>query len=162
MPGTPNRLGREWCWRSINVYLLDLFLFPFYPPFPCLRNKPYVTGSALHSRTWELLVAHSCPTLCNPMDCSPPGSSVLGILQARILAWVAIPWGRNQVSCIAGGVFTVWATSRTCFTLILSPGHDEPLCPHLRPVNWPSFWLLAFIKAHLCFSSLCLCLISPC
>ena len=32
-----------------------------------------------------------CPTLCNPMVCSPPGSSVCGILQARILEWVAIP-----------------------------------------------------------------------
>ena len=32
----------------------------------------------------------SCPTLCDPMDCSPPGSSVNGILQARILEWVAI------------------------------------------------------------------------
>ena len=36
------------------------------------------------------LVAWSCPTLCNPRDCSPPGSSVYGILQARILEWVAI------------------------------------------------------------------------
>ena len=35
----------------------------------------------------------SCPTLCNPMDCSPPGSSVLGILQASILEWVAISFG---------------------------------------------------------------------
>ena len=33
----------------------------------------------------------SCPTLCSPMDCSSPGSSVHGILQARILEWVAIP-----------------------------------------------------------------------
>ena len=32
----------------------------------------------------------SCPTLCNPVDCSPPGSCVHGILQARILEWVAI------------------------------------------------------------------------
>ena len=34
-------------------------------------------------------VAQSCPTLCDPMDCSPPGSSVHGILQTRILEWVA-------------------------------------------------------------------------
>ena len=32
----------------------------------------------------------SCPTLCNPMDCSPPGSSIPGIFQARVLEWVAI------------------------------------------------------------------------
>ena len=38
------------------------------------------------------LVAQLCPTLCNPMDCSPPGSSVHGILQARILEWVAMPF----------------------------------------------------------------------
>ena len=39
----------------------------------------------------KVLVAQSCLTLCNPVDCSPPGSSVLGILQARILERVAIP-----------------------------------------------------------------------
>ena len=49
------------------------------------------------------------PTLCNPMDCSPPGSSVHGILQARILEWVAISFSRGssqprdqtQVSCVS-------------------------------------------------------------
>ena len=63
------------------------------------------------------LVAQSCPTLCDPMDHSPPGSSVHGILQARILEWDAIPssrgssWPRDQtwVSCTAGG-FCFWAT----------------------------------------------------
>ena len=34
----------------------------------------------------------SCPTLCDPRDCSPPGSPIPGILQARILEWVAIPF----------------------------------------------------------------------
>ena len=66
----------------------------------------------------EMLVAQSCPALFNPMDCSPPGSSVHGTLQARILEWVAIPFCRGssqprdqtQVSCIAGGFFTIWAT----------------------------------------------------
>ena len=38
----------------------------------------------------------SCLTLCNPMDCSPPGSSVQGILQARILEWVALPSSRES------------------------------------------------------------------
>ena len=38
--------------------------------------------------------AQSCPTLCNPMDCSPPGSSVHGVLQARILEWVAISYSK--------------------------------------------------------------------
>ena len=56
---------------------------------------------------------------CFPMDCSPPGSSVHGISQARILEWVAISfsrgssWPRDQtwVSCIAGGFFTYWTVN---------------------------------------------------
>ena len=60
------------------------------------------------------LVAKSCPTLCDPVDCSPPGSSLCGISQVRILAWVAISFSRGsswprdqiQVCCIAGGFFT--------------------------------------------------------
>ena len=65
-----------------------------------------------------VLVAQSCLTLCNPMHCSPPGSSVHGILQARILEWVAIPFSRGssrsrdqtQVSFIVDRFFTIWAT----------------------------------------------------
>ena len=55
-------------------------------------------------------VAQSCPTLCDPMDCSPPGSSVHGMFHARVLEWGAIsfsrgssqPRGQTQVSRIAG------------------------------------------------------------
>ena len=63
-------------------------------------------------------VAQSCPTVCDPMDCSLPGCSVHGILQARILEWVAISFCRGssqprdgtRVSHIAGRCFTLWAT----------------------------------------------------
>ena len=66
---------------------------------------------------WDKIPNLSCPTCCNPMDCSPPGSSVHGILQARILEWVTLPssrgssWPRDQthiswVSWIAGRFFT--------------------------------------------------------
>ena len=63
-------------------------------------------------------VSHLCPTLCDPMDCSLPGSSVHGISQARILQWVAIFFSRGSsqprdqtwVSWIAGRFFTIWAT----------------------------------------------------
>ena len=41
-------------------------------------------------------VAQSCPTLCDPVDCSPPGFSIHGILQARILEWVAISFSRGS------------------------------------------------------------------
>ena len=68
-------------------------------------------------RKVRLLVAQSRLTLCNPTNCSPPGSSVHGILQARMLEWVAIPffrssWPRNGsgVCCIAGRFLTIWAT----------------------------------------------------
>jgi len=54
----------------------------------------------------ESEVAQSCPTLCDPMDCSLSGSSVYGILQARILEWVAISY-QTQVSHIAGKCFTI-------------------------------------------------------
>ena len=64
---------------------------------------PHCSPRALPSKHWELfcmcvcvLVAQSCLTLCDPMDCSPPGSSVHGILQARILEWVAILFSRNS------------------------------------------------------------------
>ena len=59
----------------------------------------------------------SCLTLCDPMECSPPGSSVHGILQARTLEWVAMLFSRRssrprdrRVSCIIGRSFTFWAT----------------------------------------------------
>ena len=68
----------------------------------------------------KVLVARSCPTLSDPMDYSPSGSSVHGILQARILEWVAVlfsrgssqPRYRTQVSRIAVGFFTVWVTGK--------------------------------------------------
>ena len=43
-------------------------------------------------------IVQSCPTLCDPMDCSPPGSSIHGIFQARILEWVAISFSRASLS----------------------------------------------------------------
>ena len=60
----------------------------------------------------------SCVQLCDPVDCSLPGSSIHGIFQARILEWVAISFsGRSsrprdwtRVDCIGGRCFTVWAT----------------------------------------------------
>ena len=71
-----------------------------------------------HSSEWVSEVAQSCLTLCHRMDYSLPGSSVHGILQARILKWVAISFSRGssqprdwiQVSCIVGRRFTIWAT----------------------------------------------------
>ena len=86
--------------KSLPYHLL----FPFY-----IEN--------LHSsNTCEL--SQSCLTLWSPMDCSLPGSSVCGILQARIQEWVAIPFSRGSsqprdrthISCITGRFFTIWVT----------------------------------------------------
>ena len=86
-----------------------------------------------HWTSWEIgptamkvLFTQSCPTLCDPMDCSPPDSSVYGILQAGILKWITIPFSRGsspprdqtQASCTAGRFFTIWATSEYY-------GHDQ-------------------------------------
>ena len=62
-----------------------------------------------------------CPSLCDPVEYSPPGSSVPGISQTRILKWVVItfPRGSSQprdqtwVSHVAGRVFTIWASEQT-------------------------------------------------
>ena len=71
------------------------------------------------------LVVKSCPTLWDSMDYSPPGSSVHGLLQARILEWVAIPFSRgfsrprdqtriSWDSCTAGRFFTIWTRYVKC------------------------------------------------
>ena len=102
----------------------------------CLASEtPYSHGSPLNvGFAWtselslfsllKVQVTQSCLTPSDPMDCSPPDSSVRGVLQARILEWVAIPFSRKssqprdrtEVSCIAGRFFTIWAT-RDAFSL---------------------------------------------
>ena len=80
-------------------------------------GKEYVKAVHRHpaySTYMQSKVAQSCLTLCDPMDCSPPGSSIHGILQARILEWVAISFSRGssrprdqtQVSRIAADALT--------------------------------------------------------
>ena len=82
-------------------------------------------------------VPQSCPTLCDPMDCSLSGSSIHGIFQARVLEWIAISfsrgssWPRNwtRVSCIAGRCFTIWAT------------REAPKNKHLFAIRYSTFLL---------------------
>ena len=74
-----------------------------------------IDGETKGTKDVKVLVPQSCLTLCDLMNCSPPGSSIHGILQARILAWVAIRFSRGsswprdqtQVSCIACRFFTI-------------------------------------------------------
>ena len=110
-----------------------------------------------HTTTWisyEVEEAQSCLTLCNSMDCSQPGSSVHGILQARKLKWVAIPFSGGSsrprdwtwVSCITGRCSTIWATreaiSISIHTYIYpsswtSLTHPSPLSHHRAPGKGP-------------------------
>ena len=74
--------------------------------------------------------------LCDPMDCSPPGSSVHGILPARVLEWVAIPfsrgssWPREQtrVSCIAGRLYIVWVMREATKNTVLKTNSYQVHC----------------------------------
>ena len=90
-------------------------------------------------------VAQSCPTLCDPMDCSLPGSSVHEVFQSRILQWVAIsfsrgssrPRDRTRVSHIIGRRFTVWATLKHSLKLFLQEANPHQMktadCEHIDP-----------------------------
>ena len=79
------------------------------------------TGKTIAFIPWmKVLVIQTCMTLCDHMDCSPPGSFVHRISQAKVLEWVAISFSREcswtrdwtPVSCFAGRFFTVWATRK--------------------------------------------------
>ena len=63
------------------------------PPNSTLKNDPNDTFCYVWGSEWK---SQSCPTLCRPVDCSPPGSSVQGILQAGILEWVATTSSRGS------------------------------------------------------------------
>ena len=87
-----------------------------------LISHSRMSGSRCMITPWlwkkESEVSQSCPTLCGPVDCSLPGSSGHGILQARGLEWVAISFSRGssqprdwtRVSHIGGRCFNLWAT----------------------------------------------------
>ena len=95
----------------------------------------------------------SCPTLCYPMDCSLPGSSVHGILQARILEWVAMSFSRGSSQpmdgtlvsmspALSGGFFTTsttWEAQCNVETWVQSLGWENPWRWEWLPtqVFWP-------------------------
>ena len=101
------------------------------------------------------VLAQSWPTLCYPMDCRPPGSSVHEILQARILEWLAISFyrgssqtrGWNWVSYAAGRCFSMsYVLQLNCSELILSSSLSGTNHSHANLVTWKhkegarSFW----------------------
>ena len=90
---------------------------------------PCCLGSCIFSTANQCICAQSCLTVCDPMDCSPSGSSVHGIFQARrILEWVAISFSRDlpdpgiepaspESSALAGGFFTPEPPGKPCIVL---------------------------------------------
>ena len=78
----------------------------------------------------KVLVAQSCVTLGNPMDCNPPGSSVYGFLQARTLEWVAIP--------LLQGIFLTQGPELRFPTLLSDSLSSEPPRKTLVLVRWSS------------------------
>ena len=99
-----------WLWQRIKCLNSSKW---FVPLILDSRGQTYTIGEV----KWSA-VAQSCPTLCNPMDCTLPDSSVHGIFQAIVLEWIAIsfssrssrPRDGTQVSRIVDRRFTVWAT----------------------------------------------------
>ena len=131
--------GDTWCWFVPLLVIPVLVACQFYFLFPTLEvlcfsfviNK-YVMRKYLrlceYSVSYQTFIKYFCiplrkfvccvcwvvqlcPTLCKPLDCSPLGSFVYGIFQAKILEWVAMPFSKS-FSCIAGGFFTCWATGK--------------------------------------------------
>ena len=90
------------------------------PAFPHHRGWANTTFYFIVYCVVIVLVTQSCLILCDPMDCSLPGS-VYGVFQARTLEWAAISFSpgdlldpriKSQVSCIAGRFFTIWTTRK--------------------------------------------------
>ena len=77
-------------------------------------------------------VAQSCPTLCDPMDCSPPGSSVHGIFQARVLEWGAITFSEPLIL----GRFKLFHK----FENIIALSSEKALAPDSSTLAWKIPW----------------------
>ena len=101
--GCAKQVGTKW----VKQYLFGLYLEPLQKVCVCVcvcvYSYIYLNHFAVQQKLTlyinyesESEVAQSCPTLCDPMDYSLPGSSVHGIFQARILEWVAISFSRRS------------------------------------------------------------------
>ena len=115
---------------------------------PCMglqvkENMCFYLGITFSFWQCRMSWIQSCPTLCDPVDCSLPGSSIHGILQARVLEWVAIsfsrgsfrPRDRTQFSLIEGRCLNLWATREA--PLINNSPHLDNVFPFYTP--FPNF-----------------------
>ena len=88
----------------------------------------------------------SCPTLCNPMDCSPPGSSVHGILHARVLEWVAMPSSK--------GILPTRRLNLHLFHLLRWQAGSLPIAPPGKPFKI-KIWLLLLLLSRFSRAQFC-------
>ena len=92
------RLEKEKGNKCFSFFYLPIVQLSLLPIHPCGQEEMVAANRLLHI-LWGpncCSVAKSCPTLCDSIDCSPPGSSVHGILQSRIVEWVAISFSRGS------------------------------------------------------------------
>ena len=134
-----NRNSIPWPRRTICVLILALLLCDLRS----ISLMPFWASGVFFKKTSPLRmyacwVTQLCPTLCNSMDCSPPGSSLHGILQTRILGGVAIPFSRGsspgiepRSPVLQADSFTVWATREAPF--YWRPTMWQDLCWTLTP-----------------------------
>ena len=132
------------CFQSPNIVISLYVCVQCYFAVALISTFTY-THHGLDKES-EIEVTQSCPTLCNPMDCSLPGSSVHGIFQAIVLEWIAISfcrgssWPRDQtrVSRIVDRCCTVWA-SRAVVASVLAQMVKHP--PSMRKTGaWSLGW----------------------
>ena len=162
---TPLYSFHERCHNTLDISACLFFFFPFFyflllpgrTKVPILRKGfcimwPFLgncgEANVINETVRAGSVTQSCPTLCDPMDCSPQGFSVCGISQARILQWVAFPFS--------------WGSSKPRDR----PGFGTPHLLHL--LHWQAYSLLwshlgsPHNENVLFFSSKTSCLWEPC
>ena len=132
-------------WQSLDITQGVLYFF-----------SPQMADFLVQTGKKESEVAQSCPTLCNPVNCSLAGSSVHGIFRARVLERVAISFSRGSsqprdqtwVSRIAGRPFTVWAIREVLLEKLLKNCNTYFYFLDLGTPGWLQIWASA---CRLCY-----------
>ena len=146
-------------WKKYCIYVARKWYVCIYLSESCI----YTQGD-MYKKIYSSIACNrksNESTLCNPMDCSPPGSSLHGILQARILEWAAISFSRGSsqprdqiwVSCITGRFFTIWATREAQFKVINDNFNISDTNRYLKKQNCGSVMLHDLLKEWQGFDS---------
>ena len=121
------------------------------PVSPALANR-FLTTEPPVCVCVCVLVTHLCPTVCDPVDCSPPGFSVYGILQARILEWTAIPFSK----CKPAAAKSLQLHLTLCDPIDGSPpGSSVPGILQTRTLEWVAISFSTREALYLCCLFVC-------